>query len=450
MIKQRNKFLKDICYEFIVACYEKEIIKFDYNLISLDNTNFFNINLDTLYGNKKIQTIYTSIFFEISTIFFIDKIFVFTDILSMNYNSILAYSKNIDLHFLDRKMALKKQIYNINELNNQSGSFNILFPLFFTPSKDKFNHILNWLNILKKILNIDRIFVVSIFENNSFDMSILNNYNKENNSNLVYYSLLDKNEFFDILNESKQIDSNMYKKVKMFIDDSKQLPSKSGSNLKIIQNKLFLKVNDLIEKKKSKLCISLDYLENPEEIIKFTNLLGNYIIAIKINSNHIFSEVVLNGLKKLANHYDFLILDDKQLSINSMDDLKKINIFKWMDAVSINFNFISEEIETWINLQRSTTNKNASFILNYRNATKEDEEIMGKQYLYFNKYLLGIIGCKDNDNSMFSIVSYNDINRLNDDFKTLINSDLILMDKELYKSKNPIEVVSKINDIIFK
>ena len=38
---------------------------------------------------------------------------------------------------------------------------------------------------------------------------------------------------------------------------------------------------------------------------------------------------------------------------------------------------------------------------------------------------------------------------LNDNFKSLKNSDLIVIEEELYKSKNPIEIVTKINTISF-
>ena len=50
---------------------------------------------------------------------------------------------------------------------------------------------------------------------------------------------------------------------------------------------------------------------------------------------------------------------------------------------------------------------------------------------------------------MFSILNYSDINRLKDEFKTLRNADMVNLGEELYTSKNPIDVVTKINKIIF-
>ena len=57
--------------------------------------------------------------------------------------------------------------------------------------------------------------------------------------------------------------------------------------------------------KKSKICISLEHIENHEELIKFANLLGPYINSVKINSNMIYNDNIINGLGKLSKHHNF-------------------------------------------------------------------------------------------------------------------------------------------------
>tara|TARA_B100001093_G_C26788547_1_gene997865 strand:- start:2 stop:1360 length:1359 start_codon:yes stop_codon:yes gene_type:complete len=451
MIKEKNKLLNEFSKEFAISCYDEEIISYDSNLLSINTEDWVSIAYDKLYNNKRVQYNYCNIVEEVSNMFFIDIICSFSDVLSLNYNSVLSFTKNREIFILDKKIASKKNIYNINTLLDNKKPVNILFPIFFSPSPEKVEYITKWINILSKLICIKRVIILSIFETN-----ITNEYNEQvtkifenfncNDIILSYTTLINKSDFFNNLYSSKKISEDLFKRVNMFIDD--EIPHNNFGK-KMIQNKLFLKLNNTIEEKKSKMCLSIEHLDNPEEIIKYTNLLGSYIVALKINTNFIFNESLLNGLKKLANHHKFIIIDDKKLKLKSMNDLKKINVFKYVDAVSINFEFIDENIDSWINNQRSNINPNASFILNNLNSTNHDLELIEKQYLYFNQYLLGIIDLKSTSSNMFSILNYSDINRLNDDFKTLKNADMVNLGEELYTSKNPIDVVTKINKIIF-
>lgn len=452
MIKEKNKLLNDYSKEFSITCYDEEIISFDSNLLSINSESWFNIAFDKLYNNKRVQFNYCNIVEEVSNMFFIDIIFSFSDVLSVNYNSVLSYTKNREVFILDKKIASKRNIYNLNTLLDNKKQVNVLFPIFFSPSPEKVEYITKWIHILSKLVGIKRVIILTIFETN-----ITNEYNEQvtkifenfncNNIILSYTTLINRGAFFDILFKTKKISEDLFKRVNMFIDD--EVPHNNFGK-KMIQNKLFLKLNSIIEEKQSKICLSIEHLINPEEIIKYTNLLGSYIVALKINSNFIFNESLLNGLKKLANHHKFIIIDDKKLKLKSMNDLEKINVFKYVDVVSINFEFIDDNIETWINQQRSKINPNASFVLNNLNNSNDDIELIEKQYLYFNQFLLGIIDLKTNSNSMFSILNYSDINRLKDEFKTLRNADMVNLGEELYTSKNPIDVVTKINKIIFR
>ena len=307
--------------------------------------------------------------------------------------------------------------------------------------------IISLIKLVKSVVNINRVFIFSIFDlNNKTDEDLLQTFkNSEISLNIINKSLIDINSVFERLEELKIIDANLLKKINMFTK-----PSDIGfeaQGLKVIQNKLFLHFKNLYQEKKSKVCLSLECIEDSTEIIKYTNLLGSYITAIKINSNFIFNEPLLNGLKKLASHHNFIIIDDKKVTVKSMEQLRKINLFKYVDVVSINLRFISNEIETWFLQQRAEVNPNASFIIHIDE--EGDRELAEKMYSYFNNYVFGVIGLNKTDREMFTLLNYKEVSHLNDNFKSLKNSDLIVIEEELYKSKNPIEIVTKINTISF-
>ena len=61
--------------------------------------------------------------------------------------------------------------------------------------------------------------------------------------------------------------------------------------------------------------------------------------------------------------------------------------------------------------------------------------------------IFGVIGLNKTDREMFTILNYKEVSHLNDNFKSLKNSDLVIIEDELYKSKNPLDIVTKINTI---
>jgi hypothetical protein len=152
------------------------------------------------------------------------------------------------------------------------------------------------------------------------------------------------------------------------------------------------------------------------------------------------------GLRKLADHHKFLIIDDKKLILKSMDDLQKINVFSYVDIVTLNFDFIDLKIEDWFKLQRKS-NPNASFAINFSNFKLDNDletKIALKQYSLFNSCVFGIIGLETNHNRMFTIINYKHLNNLNDNFINLKQADMVVIEGELYKVNNPIDIVTKL------
>ena len=446
-----NRFLD----EFIRESFESGFIKYDYNLLTFDNNQIFTINDSILMEENRLAVLYSELINEYMTNYNIDFVLSFSRTKSLFYNSGLTYRKNRDVFFIDPKSILKKSIHGFNKLISKYGAiesnkaYSLIIPMILKWDDTECKKIISLIKLVKSLVNINRVFILSIFDLNNKktdDEYLLQTFkNSEISLNIINKSLIDINSIFERLGELKIIDASLLKKINMFT--THQDTDIEGQGLKVIQNKLFLHLKKLYQEKKSKVCLSLECIEDSTEIIKYTNLLGSYITAIKINSNFIFNEPLLNGLKKLATHHKFIIIDDKKITVKSMEQLRKINLFKYVDVVSINLRFISNEIETWFLQQRAHVNPNASFIINIDE--EGDRELAEKMYSYFNNYVFGVIGLNKTDREMFTLLNYKEVSHLNDNFKSLKNSDLIVIEEELYKSKNPIEIVTKINTIAF-
>lgn len=445
-----NRFLD----EFIKECFESNFIKYDYNLLTFDNNQIFLVNDSILMEENRLAVLYSELINEYMNNYNIDFVISFSKTKSLFYNSGLSYRKNRDVFFVDPKVILKKSIHGLNTLIAKYGkieadkTFSLVIPMIINCDEKECKKIISLINLFKEVVNINRVFILSILDlNNKTECNNLIQKFRESETelNIINKKLIDINTVFDRLEELNIIDINLLKKINMFTKHSNI--EFEPNKLKVIQNKLFLHLKNLYQEKRTKVCLSLECIEDTTEIIKYTNLLGAYIAAVKINSNFIFNEALLNGLKKLANHHNFIIIDDKKLTVKSMEQLKKINLFKYVDVVSLNLRFISNEIETWILQQRAKVNPNASFIIQIDD--EADRDLVEKMYNYFNNYVLGIIGLNKTDRDMFTLLNYKDVSHLNDNFKSLKNSDLIFIEEELYKSKNPIEIVTKINNIVF-
>lgn len=449
--------LNELTKLFVTKCFKLGVIDYDYNLISFDNTHIFKFEKDLVMNQKSLQVIYSDIIEEYAASNNIDFTFSLSKTIVMSFNTIFSFSKNRPLFYLSKNDVRKKQISGLNDLLKRVDivktdsvsnlEVNILFPFIFDIDDSIVVSILNWIKILSNLMKINRVFILSIFnlEEEITRKEEINALSSKLDINVITRHLVDNIKFFDILKESNIIDNNVYNQIKMFI-----LPSQNqfnDINSKMIQNTLFLEWKNLTKMKKSRLCVSLETITEMEELIKYANVLGSYICAVKINTNFIFSEALLSGLKKLANHHKFIIIDDKQLIIKRIEELKMINVFKYVDVVSLKLEIMSEEIEPWFKKQRDI-NPRASFIINYEGLFNEEQEIARKQYEYFNKYVFGLIGVKELINNYVCLINYSEINRLNDDFKTLKLTDIVILEEELYNSKNPIDVVKKINTIM--
>ena len=123
--------------------------------------------------------------------------------------------------------------------------------MIFKPEDKDSKQIISLIQLVKKLVNVNRVFILSILDlNNKSDTNeIIQSYRKENTTiNIISKSLIDINTIFDRLGELNIIDENLLKKINMFTKHSNIEFESSG--LKVIQNKLFLYFKNLYNEKK--------------------------------------------------------------------------------------------------------------------------------------------------------------------------------------------------------
>ena len=439
---------------FIEFLYTNNIIKIETTHIGIDNLELLNLNREALASNNEVKTLYSQLLNIVSKAYFSSFICSMADTVNISLNTIFAYNYNYDYCILKNKAVCKKNIFNYSGIENAITHNNyedILLPLYkFPDTLDGLKHSLQWIKFIKELWKPKRICIsicFDIYTNNTYKASLIDGIRTLNNQNNTTYifieTLITQPLLISYLKDI--IDVNLFDNIMIFHHNTSD---NIGSNLierPYSHNVLYNYYIAISKKKQSRLCIDLQTINNLEELIKYCNLLGPYIAAIKINSNHIFNENLLKGLKKLAQHHTFIIIDDKRLIINTLDELAMLtHIYTYVDAISISLNFMDNKIESTLN-DFIVINKNASLILNYTN----DLDIIGKQTNYFNKYIFGMIAYEKIDSKLISIINYTNLKKLGDNFLTLKHTDMIVLGNELYQETNPIEIVTKLNSICF-
>ena len=413
--------------------------------IGVDNLEIFDIKIRQLYTQSKFQTFYID---SINTVFkttFSEYIYTFSNKYSLVLNSILSYSANLELCILKDKIPCKKNIDNELDAFNK----NILIPLLNYPeSEETMTRILNWILFLIKYIKPKRICLAIYFDIhyfNKFKDLFIKKFNEIETQTTLYIKTIVTQHLL-ITNLENNIDTQIYENIKLFYSkENEQIKLEAGSLFynQLPNNNLIKYYKSIIEQKKTKLCISLESIDNQEELVKYCNLLGPYIAAIKINSNFLFNINLLIGLNKLAKHHKFIIIDDKRMTIDNIDTLANLNsLYMHCDAITIHIDFVNKEIETKLN-SFLTINSNASILLVYM----DNYEEIKQQKDHYSKYVFGVSNYNKITKDMVSLIDYSLVKQ---DFSLMKASDMIILGKELYQEANPIEIVSKINTICFK
>tara|TARA_B110001469_G_scaffold127772_2_gene150416 strand:- start:2465 stop:3865 length:1401 start_codon:yes stop_codon:yes gene_type:complete len=445
---------------FICYLYTNNIVKIEKVFIGMDNLELLSINTNILATNNEAHTLYAQLLNIVNKTYNCNFVCTIFDIVNISLNTIFVYNYNLKYCILKNKSVCKKNIMNYSDFTEaitQTKSENIIIPLYkFPDTLNSLNKYLHWIKFIKDTWNPIRICIsicFDIYTTNTYKkifidgIKTLNNQNNSNskgsNHTFIFIETLITQSSF-IYNLKGTIDDSLYDNIMLF-------HNKPHDTIKInllerhSQNELYNYYKELSIQKQSRLCIDLQSITNLEELIKYCNLLGPYIVAIKINSNYIFNENLLKGLQKLSQHHQFIIIDDKRLVLNKLDDIKVLtHIYKYVDAISISLNFMNEKIEELLN-NFIKINKYASIIFYFNN----DLHLITKQTNYFNKYTFGISGYEKLDNNLISLINYKNLKNLGDNFLTMKHTDMIVLGNELYKETNPIDIVKKLNAICF-
>ena len=111
------------------------------------------------------------------------------------------------------------------------------------------------------------------------------NIDRINCSGVYEISVSNKNIIFDNLISEKLITNEKLNTLNMFLQQDQTVDI--GNKNKY--NKLNQYYLSLLNHKKSRICVNLESIKDSTELIKFTNMIGEYIAAIRINSNNIFN-----------------------------------------------------------------------------------------------------------------------------------------------------------------
>lgn len=476
-------------HEFIELCFKKNSIVINKNNIGIDNSEVFDIFMEKIVTDCELKMCYSNLIHEQLKKYYADIYFSLNDISHTILNSIMFQEFNLNHFYLKGREAIKKGILDFNKLikilESSSSSPNIVIPVF-SENIISISLLNSWIKLLVNICKPDKIIVCVLFNIgkskltdtlNKLQLEI-NKSNNNINTLIINDNLISLNYLIDTCYSRNIINDSLFKSLSLFYTKNIH-PLSLNLIEKNSNNYLYKKFKDIIATKKTRLCISLENINDTEEIIKYCNLIGPYIAAIKINSNFLFNEALLNGIKKLSTYHKFIVIDDKKIIIRSLNDLNLEHLYKWVDIITVSINIMDKNIETVLENNRKM-NKYASIILDYelyqnnlsnyisKNTTnnnysnmvsldnnqqiKQSEQILDVlvyQSNFFNKYVFGTIRYDEYHPNIVSLINYNKLNNLNDGFLKLKNTDMITIGNELYKSKNPIEIVQKINDICY-
>ena len=320
---------------FIVHLYTNNIVTIEKICIGIDTLELLSINTEILATNNEVKTLYTQLLNIVSKTYnctFMCSIF---DTVNTSLNTIFAYNYNLKYCILKNKSVCKKNIVNYSGLTDtsiQTKNENIIIPFYkFPDTLESLKKYLHWIKYIKELWNPKRMCIsicFDIYTTNTYKQGFIDGIitlNKQSNitQTFIFIETLISHTLF-IANLKGTIDDSLYDSIMLFHK------AEDTININLIerqsQNALYKYYINLSTHKQSRVCIDLQSINNLEELIKYCNLLGPYVVAIKINSNHIFNENLLKGLRKLSLHHQFIIIDDKRLVLNTLDDVFSTNL----------------------------------------------------------------------------------------------------------------------------
>ena len=392
--------------ELILELISKKYIQFNTNNSSSNNPLIFDFKNIISY-QYLINNIIKLLFNKIRYIDYNNIIGVPST--GIHIASILSYNHNIPLLMFSKHNLV--QMIGDYEDNTKCV---VITDLIYTGSS-----ILKYLNLLKKshIIVTD---IITICDSNNIKNDCILKYN--------IHSLFDTYYIINLATIKQLLINDNYK-LNIFKQSSKE---SFVYRIKLTENQCLKNIFKLIETKKYRICFS-NYLTDIKELVRLINIIGKYITILEINSYQIdnFTHKYGEALRKLANNFDFFIVND--IGVTNMKYLNP-DMFNWCSAITI-----SDNIELKSNM---LDNKSNFLVINNSYQTQ----------MTINKYKQNIIGYRGDIINDKSLLSFTDnINKIDDikniDYKKY---DIITLGKciSINNGNDPIKSITFFNNLL--
>jgi orotate phosphoribosyltransferase len=332
-----------------------DLIQYKIINIDLNNEDYINFNFNNIISyphlvsgllniiNNKLKNINVQNIIGISNI-------------GLHLSSILSYNYNINLLLFGRG-SLKK-IYGTYEDNSRCV---LLTDIIYSGKSLEKN-----ISIIKKnLITVDDIIVLCDYSDINYKYKI--------------HSIFNKNYILDFIKKHKKIGNS----INFNLDKKNYL----NNRISYINNDFIKKIINICKDKKTRICYSCNK-SNIKDIIEIIKNIGKFICILSVNSYFIenFNDKYGMALKKLADNYNFVIVDDLGIS-----DIKYINknIVNWCNIITVSSNFINEnnnmifhnfsKYNFIVNCQKDDRIKTDSYqenIISYRNIYQVDNRFL--------------------------------------------------------------------------
>ena len=417
------------------------------------------INKNALIGDNYFINALTNVIWNKILDYKYDNIYIcsLSKPIDTNLLSIISFKYNLPYFILNRNYCKKGIIGNFPNLIQKDNMYTIVYYNITL----KIEELLKWINCFKQAKEI---IIITLFNDiDTLDDIIYNKTDIDKTTSIKVINLLNTDFLLTIL--SQKIDSSISKNFRNNTNITKEkLLNKLSHKTNILTN-----LYSIVNTKNTNICVSIEHISNPKDIIKFTNLFGPHICILKINTEKLFLgclnfeifEKILDGLNKLKNHYKFLIFDSRNyiepvIDINKNKNKNNIsfvpsiqNLLHYLDLFSVNI--VNDSLKLLKNIKLSNTiDKHMILDLNENNLNSNYDLYLLHEY---NKFVLGSINTININQTNSSIIDYKQLSsdttnivfgNYSDLIKSKINInkvDILVFNEELYTTTNPVSVI---------
>lgn len=164
------------------------------------------------------------------------------------------------------------------------------------------------------------------------------------------HSLFNLNDIFERYCSLNEVEEELVKSVKLYLEGNKYIPVKRAETPKqlsfeeragICDQPVAKRLLEIVAKKKSNLCVAVDSLQS-KELLDLADKLGPHVCMIKTHIDILtdFNEKVTDDLSALAQKHDFLIFEDRKFAdigntVKNQYENGLYKIHQWADVVTV-------------------------------------------------------------------------------------------------------------------